>query len=120
MALAQSDLAMAKAIKDHSCGSVALDAYLPIPESEIRMSPTAYFIYPFLAELGIDGKSRRVHYIDVNNSTKRFASPTNSGQACAVVCLTCRLSHGAKSDAHLGETQVFGQSELVFPAPQAP
>jgi hypothetical protein len=114
-ALAPAYLAMAQALRARPCGRVAIDAYLPIPEPLIKMSPRAYYIYPLLAQLGIDGEESSVHYIGVNNSTKRFGSSTLEATDCAIVCLTCRLSNGTKSDAGLGETRIFGESELVFP-----
>jgi len=108
-------LAMADAIRKSGCGRIALDAYLPIPEPEIRMSPPSFYIYPLLAQLGIDGRTRFVHYIHVQNPTKDFAPQTPAPPDCAVVCLSCRLSKGKKSDAAMGETRLFGNDELVFP-----
>jgi len=108
-------LAMAHTIRKRGCGRIALDAYLPIPEPQIGMSPPSFYIYPLLAQLGIDGRTNFVHYIHVQNPTKAFAPRTTAPPDCAVVCLSCRLSNGKKSDAALGETRIFGNTELVFP-----
>jgi hypothetical protein len=108
-------LAMADAIRKSGCGRIALDAYLPIPEPRIGMSPPSFYIYPLLAQLGIDGKTNFVRYIHVQNPTAAFAPRTPSPPDCAVVCLSCRLSRRNKSDAAMGETRLFGNDELVFP-----
>jgi hypothetical protein len=112
---APAQIAMADAIKASGCGHIALDAYLPTPEPQIGMSPHSFYIYPLLATLHIDGRSRFVRYINVQNRTQAFAATTSTATPCAIVCLSCRQSNGRKSDASLGETHVFGDDELVFP-----
>ncbi len=107
-------LAMADAIRRSGCGRIALDAYLPVPEPHIGMSPPSFYIYPLLAQLGIDGRTHFVHYINVQNPTKDFAPRGPTPPDCAVVCLSCKLSNGRKSDAAMGETHLFGNTELVF------
>ncbi|MBB5057766.1 4-amino-4-deoxy-L-arabinose transferase-like glycosyltransferase [Granulicella aggregans] len=114
-ASAPAQIAMADAIKAHGCGHIAIDAYLPMPEPQIGMSPHSFYVYPFLAQLRIDGRSRFVRYIDIQNPTQAFASTTSTPAPCAIVCLSCRQSNGGKSDTSMGETQVFGDDELVFP-----
>lgn len=113
--LAPVVLTMADAIRKSGCGRIALDAYLPIPEPQIGMSPPSFYIYPLLAQLGIDGKTHFVRYINVQNPTKEFERKVSAPPDCAVVCLSCKLSKGQKSDSSMGETQVFGDNELVFP-----
>lgn len=112
---AKAQLALASAVRARGCGSVALDAYLPVPEAEIKLSPPSFYVYPLLAQLGVDGQSRFVHYIHVQNATARFAASGVEAKDCAVVCLSCRLSRGKKSDAGMGETLIFGDDELVLP-----
>jgi 4-amino-4-deoxy-L-arabinose transferase-like glycosyltransferase len=113
-ASAPAQIAMANAIKSRSCGHIALDAYLPTPEPQIGMSPHSFYIYPFLAQLHIDGRSGFVRYINVQNPTQAFAATTPTSPPCAVVCLSCRESNGFKSDASMGETHIFGDDELIF------
>jgi hypothetical protein len=105
---------MAEAINARGCGHIALDAFLPTPEPQIGMSPHSFYIYPFLAQLHIDGRSRFVRYINVQNPTHAFAATTSTPAPCAVVCLSCRQSNGLKSDASMGDNHVFGDDELVF------
>jgi hypothetical protein len=112
---APAQMAMASTIKASGCGHIALDAYLPIPEPQIGMSPHSFYVYPFLAQLHIDGRSRFVRYINVQNPTQAFAATTSTAPPCAIVCLSCRESNGRKSDSSMGDTQIFGDDELVFP-----
>jgi hypothetical protein len=112
---APSQIALAQAIDASHCSHIGLDAYLPIPEPQIGMSPPSFFVYPLLAQLHIDGRSRFVRYINVQNPTQAFAATTSTATPCAIVCLRCRQSNGHKSDASMGETHVFGDDELVFP-----
>lgn len=116
MAQAPVVLAMANAIRSSGCARIALDAYLPTPEPRIAMSPESFYIYPLLAQLGIDGRLHFVHYINVQNPTRSFAPRQPAPPDCAIVCLSCRLSKGQKSDAALGKTYIFGNDELVFPS----
>ena len=113
-AYAPAQIAMANAIEARGCGLIALDAYLPTPEPQIGISPHSFLIYPFLAQLHIDGRSRFVRYINVQNPTQAFAATTSTAAPCAVVCLSCRKSNGRKSDASMGDTRFFGDDELVF------
>lgn len=115
-ALVPAYTAMAESIRASRCSRIGIDAYLPIEEPKIGMSPQAFYIYPLLALIGIDGETRSVHYINVQNPTKKFDLGAQGGTDCAVICLTCKLSEGRKSDAAIGQAQVFGNSELVFPA----
>ena len=112
---ASSQIALAHAIDASHCSHIGLDAYLPVPEPEIGMSPHSFFIYPLLAQMHIDGSSRFIRYVNVQNPTQAFAATTSTATPCAIVCLSCRQSNGRKSDASLGETHVFGDDELVFP-----
>ena len=112
-ALAPEYLALAAAINASHCRAIAIDAYLPAPDSEIINSPPAFFIYPLLAQLHIDGLTRTLRYVDVQNSTRRFALTKATAPPCAIVCLSC--AHH-KSHAALGRTQTFGESELTLAA----
>ncbi|WP_263374785.1 phospholipid carrier-dependent glycosyltransferase [Granulicella aggregans] len=112
---ASSQIALAHAIDASHCSHIGLDAYLPTPEPEIGMSPPSFFIYPLLAQLHIDGRSRFLRYINVQNPTQTFAAATSTTPPCAIICLSCRQSNGRKSDASMGDTHIFGDDELVFP-----
>lgn len=110
-ALAADYLALAATINASKCHSAAIDAYLPAPDSQIVNSPPAFYVYPLLAQLRIDGRSRTVRYIDVQNPTQRFAPSKPHASPCAIVCLSCARH---RSHADLGPTQTFGDSELTL------
>lgn len=117
LAIAPADIALAHAIRVSSCGHIAIDPYIPLPDDQIQHSPPGFWIYPLLAQLDIDGRGRTIQYINVQNSTRNFAAIQPKASACAIVCLDCLSSRSLKSDAHLGPTQTFGESELTFPTP---
>ena len=110
-ALAPDYLALAAAINASHCGSIAIDASLRAPVSQTINSPPTFYIYPLLAQLHINGRDRTVRYINVENSTQRFALPKPAASPCAVVCLSCGRR---KPDAALGSTRNFGDAELTL------
>jgi len=82
--IAPANIAAAEFVNRLSCDRVALDVYLESPA--LTHNPRSMFVYPLLAQIHADGRTRSVWYTDVPNSTIRYA---NTQTPCAVICLEC-------------------------------
>jgi hypothetical protein len=82
--IASANIAAAQFVNTLSCDRVALDVYLDRPV--LDYTPQSMYVYPLLAQIHADGRSRSVWYTDVQNDTIRYASARTP---CAVICLEC-------------------------------
>jgi hypothetical protein len=86
-AIAPTYLAVAQAVDRLNCRNVAVDSYLPHPA--LRHSPISLYVYPLLALIHADGRTRRVWYTGVNNLTAKYSVQDVHSAPCAVICLDC-------------------------------
>ena len=82
--IAPANISAAKFVNQLSCDHVAIDSYLENPA--LDHNPRSMFVYPLLAQIHANGRTRSVWYIDVQNGTNRYA---NTQTPCAVICLEC-------------------------------
>jgi hypothetical protein len=96
---AAANIAAAAYVNELSCRDVAIDSYMPIPDSRLYHSPDSFYVYPLLAMIHADGEYRRVWYEGVQNLSVKYASTQPHEAACAVICFDCALA-AAKWDAY--------------------
>jgi len=82
--IASANIAAAQFVNQLSCDRVALDVY--VENQALDRSPRSMFVYPLLAQIHADGRTRSVWYTGVQNDTIGYASPQTP---CAVICLEC-------------------------------
>jgi hypothetical protein len=82
--IAPANIAVAQFVNQLSCDRVAIDTYLEHPV--LALTPRSMYLYPLLAQIHADGRTRRVWYTGVQNDTVRYASTETP---CAVICLEC-------------------------------
>jgi hypothetical protein len=82
--IASANIAAAEFVNQLSCGRVAIDVYLDHPV--LDYTPRSMYVYPLLAQIHADGRTRSVLYSGVQNDTIRYASAQTP---CAVICLEC-------------------------------
>lgn len=82
--IAPANIAAATFVNQLPCDHVAIDTYLEHPV--LALSPRSMYLYPLLAQIHADGRSRSVWYTGVQNDTIRYA---NTQTPCAVICLEC-------------------------------
>jgi hypothetical protein len=104
---AQANIAAAEAVNRLDCGNVGIDSYLK--DAAVKHSPKSLFVYPILAMIHADGKTRSVWYTGVNNLTARYANQAPHPAPCAVICLEC-----AKVPAKWAEYRDVGGRASVF------
>jgi hypothetical protein len=100
--LAPSYLAVAQTVNTTDCVSVGIDSYTPLSYAEINHSPASFLIYPILAVIHADGRTRTAWYSGVHNLTERYAVEQPHPPACAIICLDC-----AKAPAKWEEYRSF-------------
>jgi hypothetical protein len=105
--VAQANIAAAEAVNGLDCGSVGIDSYLK--DSAVKHSPKSLFVYPVLAMIHADGRTRSVWYMGVNNLTTRYANQSPHPAPCAVICLEC-----ARVPAKWAEYRNVGGRASVF------
>jgi hypothetical protein len=67
-----------------SCNRVAIDVYIEHPV--LDYTPRSMYVYPLLAQIHADGRTKSVWYTGVQNDTIRYASTETP---CAVICFDC-------------------------------
>lgn len=94
---ALSFIAAANAARNSGCHSFGLDANL------------YHFEYPMMALLEQGGIPRQIRYVDVENSSVRYAQPSPP-PLCMVICMNClnNLSKTAEYSTKFPKTQAFG------------
>jgi len=100
-------LAAADAINHQDCSRIAMDSYTPEPI--IRHSPKSFYVYPLLALIHVDGRTRSIRYSGVDNLTGRYAAEQDQAPACAVICFDC-----AHVPQKWDEYRKFGGRASVF------
>jgi hypothetical protein len=98
---ASANIAAAAYVNELSCRDVAIDSYMPIPDSKLYHSPNSFYVYPLLAMIHADGENRRVWYEGVQNFSAKYARTQPHPAACAVICFDCALT-ASKWDAYRG------------------
>jgi hypothetical protein len=83
-AIAPANIAAAEFVNQLSCDRVAIDVYLEHPV--LDYTPRSMYLYPLLAQIHADGRTRSVWYTGVQNDTIRYASTQTP---CAVICPEC-------------------------------
>jgi hypothetical protein len=86
-AVAPSYIAAASFVNHTGCGSVAIDSFTPDPQ--VKSGPDSFFVYPLLALIHADGRTRRVWYSGVHNLSSKYEKDVDHPAPCAVICLDC-------------------------------
>ena len=86
-AIAADYLAAAQAVHRSGCTQIAIDSY--VKDLQIKHVPNSFFVYPLMALIHADGKSRIIWYTDVQNLSNRYAGEVSHPSPCAVLCLDC-------------------------------
>jgi hypothetical protein len=87
--LASTYIAAADAVNKTNCGNIAIDSYTEKPFRELNWSPKSFYVYPLLALIHANGRTRNVWYTGVDNLTSRYAYQENHPPPCAVICFEC-------------------------------
>lgn len=86
---AAANIAAAREVNELGCETVAIDSYTTIPAGQIVNSPVSFFVYPLLAMIDANGRTRTVWYSGVANRSSRYTATQSHAAACAVVCFDC-------------------------------
>ena len=118
--LAPSQIAAATFVNRTDCRNVAIDSYVPDPE--VKEGPPSFFVYPILALIHADGRTRAVWYTDVHNLSSRYEKLQPHPAPCAVICLDCANIRQKWSEYSSigGRASVFGNLVVFSPAGQLP
>jgi hypothetical protein len=112
---------IAREILESRCHDIAIQSYLPGPESEMTRDATSFYVYPLFALLRVDRKDLHLSYTGVTNKTAVLSQPAASNPSCAVICLDC-VGHPASTGSYVtqgGKESIFGNNEVfIFPAAQ--
>jgi hypothetical protein len=113
--IAPSYISAASFLNRTDCRSVALDSYTPDPE--VKSGPDSFFVYPLLALIHADGRTRQVWYTGVNNLSSRYERELDHPAPCAVVCLGCtNVPEKWKEYENVGgRASVFGALVIFSP-----
>jgi 4-amino-4-deoxy-L-arabinose transferase-like glycosyltransferase len=104
--VADTYIAAAEAINRMNCANIAIDCYVGSP-THPHHSPNSFFVYPLMALIHADGRTRTVWYTGVHNSTTQYSHhQTPPG---AVVCMG-----GAEVPEKWAEYRAIGGRASVF------
>jgi len=118
--LAPTYIAVADSVNKLDCGSIAFDSY--VNSADLGEDPRSFFVYPLMALIHADGRTRSVWYSGVNNLTSRYSERERHPAPCAVICLDC-ASVPAKWDEYRsvgGRASVFDYIVVFSAAGQRP
>lgn len=117
--IAPANIAAARFVNRLECRNIAIDSYLP--DSEIKDGPASFFVYPLLALIHADGRTRNVWYTGVENLSSRYENQQFHPAPCAVICMDC-VNHPEKWNAYsaIGALPVFGNIVILNHADEAP
>jgi 4-amino-4-deoxy-L-arabinose transferase-like glycosyltransferase len=87
--IAADNIAAADALNRLDCRDIAIDSYIGKPASKIGESPKSFYVYPLMALIHADGRTRNVWYTGVDNWSSRYADQERRPEPCAVICLDC-------------------------------
>jgi hypothetical protein len=113
----QNYSSIAQAVLASGCHDVAIDAYMPKPDSQLSTSPRSFYNYPLFALLHEGDGRLRVRYVNVVNITARYMRPQQL--ACVTICLDC-AGHGEASLDGGTRMQTIGRSVIVTNQPLKP
>jgi hypothetical protein len=118
--LAPTYIAVADAVNELDCGSIAFDSY--VAPSDAGRDARSFFVYPLMALTHADGLTRSVWYTGVHNLTSRYMARESHPAPCAVICLDC-ASVPAKWDEYRsvgGRASVFDYIVIFSAAGRVP
>ena len=117
--IASTNIAAAKFVNQLDCRNIAIDSY--VPDSQVKTGPNSFFVYPLLALIHADGRTRRVWYTGVDNVSSRYERQQAHPPACAVICLDC-ANHPDKwrEYSRFGQPYVFGNMAIFDRPSEAP
>jgi hypothetical protein len=117
--LAASNIAAAQFVNHLDCHNAAIDSYVPDPA--IKNSPDSFFVYPLLALIHADGKTRSVWYTGVDNLSSRYQDQHIHPAFCAVICMDC-ADHPEKWSEYrvIGPPAIFGNIVIFSSAGHVP
>ena len=78
--------AVADVVNRGNCSNIGIDSVLP--KGVFRDSMGALYVYPIMALINPDGRTRTLQYTGVVNLTSRYR--TFHDAPCAVICFNCR------------------------------
>ena len=117
--IAPSHIAAANFVNSLDCRNVAIDSY--VSDSEIKNSPDSFFVYPILALIHADGRTRSVWYTGVKNLSSRYDKDQHHPKACAVICFDCvRAPEKWKEYKDIGGHAAAFGDVVVFSSRAAP
>jgi len=117
--IAPANIAAAQFVNHLDCRNIGIDSYVPDPE--IKDGPPSFFVYPVLALIHADGRTRSVSYTGVANLSSRYQTQQVHPAPCAIICLDC-ANHPEKWSEYgaIGSPSVFGNIVIFSRANEAP
>lgn len=85
--IAPTYVAVAQAVNQSGCGDVAIDSYMD--DLQVTHPMQSFVVYPLLALIHADGRTRTVSYTGVRNPSSRYRDQVPHPAPCMVVCLEC-------------------------------
>jgi hypothetical protein len=118
--VAPAHIAAADFVNHLGCRNVGIDSYFSDPE--IKDSPDSFFIYPVLALIHADGRTRKTWYTGVHNLSSRYKTQQPHPTPCAVICLECADIPAKWNEYSVvgGRASVFGKIVVFAPSGQLP
>ena len=110
--IAPANIAAAQFVNQLGCSNIGIESY--VADAEIKNSPDSFFVYPLLALIHADGRTRRVWYTGVDNLSSRYQTQQAHPAPCAIICLDC-ASHPEKWSEHTaaGRPTMFGNDVIL-------
>jgi hypothetical protein len=117
--IAPAHIAAANFVNHLDCRYIGIDSYVADPE--IKDSPDSFFVYPLLALIRADGRTRSAWYSGVHNLSSRYQKQQVHPTTCAIMCLDC-VNHPEKWSEYGGisSPSVFGNVMVFGSASEAP
>jgi hypothetical protein len=117
--IAPANIAAAQFMNRLDCHNIAIDSFVPDPE--IKDGPASFFVYPLLALIHADGRTRKVWYTGIDNLSSRYQYRQAHPAPCSVICLDC-AGHPEKSTEYrdVGNAFAFGNIVIFGRASEAP
>jgi Dolichyl-phosphate-mannose-protein mannosyltransferase len=117
---AVNDIALAKAVDQLPCRSLAIDAYTGLRATQLTSKIYPFFIFPILALTHVDGRYRTARYVAVDNLSARFSGTVQGSPPCTVICLDC-AEQSQKWDEYghdFPSSSVFGRNVVFYQEPE--
>lgn len=108
---------IAQAVLATGCHDIAIDAYMPKPDTQLTTSPRSYYDYPLFALIRAGNGRLRVRYVNVINTTARYMRPQQP--ACVTICMDC-AGHGEAALDGGTHRETIGKYVMIANAPLKP